>query len=148
MSRGFAGASMAHAPTVKQDTLSAIPQAGFTLWRHRWAVGLCIAVAAGILFRLIWVSDMEYKEDETWTLSHVEDFWRTGRLAPIGMPSSAQLPNAGMSLWVFVALSAFLPSIDPINLARAVQLLNVGALLLLALFVRKNVDRAEREAWY
>lgn len=117
------------------------------LWRRRWAIGLGAAIAAGIVFRLIWLSDMEYKIDEAWTFHHVAAFWQSHDLAPIGMPSHAGVPNAGMSLWVFIAISAFVPSGDPLALARAVQLINVAAILLLALFARTMVKREEREPW-
>src|SRR5262245_31162678 len=127
MSRWFAGTAMAHAPAVREHARSPLRNAGLMLWRQRWAIGLCIAVAAGTVFRLIWASDMEYKDDEPWTFGQVQEFWRTGKLELIGMPSSALLPNAGMSVWVFIALSSLLPRIDPVGLVRAVELVNVAA---------------------
>ena len=117
------------------------------VWQHRWAIGLAVSIAGGIVLRLIWLPDMEYKNDEAWTFTHVEQFWHEYRLAPIGMVSSAGLPNAGMSLWAFLAISSMLPVINPLALARAVQVSNVAAILLLAVLVKKGVDRAEREPW-
>ena len=117
------------------------------LWQHRWAIGLFVSVAAGVIYRLIWLQDMEYKEDEAWTFTQVQAFWQTHHLPLIGMPSSAGMPNAGMSFWVFLAISSFLPINDPLALARAVQLMNVVAILLLALFALRSVERSEREPW-
>jgi len=57
------------------------------LWRYRWAIALFISVAAGVIYRLIWLKDMEYKEDEAWTFMQVQAFWRTHHLLLIGMPS-------------------------------------------------------------
>ena len=118
-----------------------------TVWQRRWAIGLAASIAGGIVFRLIWLPDMEYKGDEAWTFAHVEQFWHAYRLEPVGMMSSAGFPNAGMSLWAFLAISSILPVIDPLALARAVQVSNVAAIFLLAVFVQKGVDRAEREPW-
>jgi hypothetical protein len=112
-----------------------------------WRVGFFLSVAAGALFRLIWLPDVEYKGDQIWTFTHVQAYWATHRLSPMGMPSSIGLPNAGMSFWVFIALSAFVPIEDPLALTRAVELLNVVTILLLALFVWKFVDRGEWEPW-
>ncbi len=127
----------------------ATPAASFAtaLWRRRWAIGFVVALTLGAVFRLIWLADMEYKSDEAWTFAHVQSFWQSHALAWTGMNSSAGLPNAGLSLWLFIALGAFLPSGDPLALARAVQLINVAAILLLALFAYRRVERSEREAW-
>src|SRR5215469_13898723 len=117
------------------------------LWRHRWAIGLFVSVAVGIVYRLIWLQDIEYKDDEAWTFTQVQAFWQTHHLLFIGMPSSAELPNPGMSFWVFLAMSSILPISDPLALTRAVQLINVVAILLLAILALKGVERSEREPW-
>jgi len=117
------------------------------LWRQRWAIGLFVSVTAGVIYRLIWLQDIEFKEDEAWTFTQVQAFWQTHHLLLVGMPSSAGLPNSGMSFWVFLAMSSILPLSDPLALARAVQLMNVVAILLLATFALKGVERSEREPW-
>jgi hypothetical protein len=99
------------------------------LWQKRWALGLGAAIAAGVFFRLVWLYDVEYKGDEAWSFSEVKKYWETHTLRTIGMPSSAGLPNAGMSLWVFVAISTILPIVDPLELTRSVQVLNIVAIL-------------------
>lgn len=117
------------------------------LWRRRWAIGFGLALALGLVFRLVWLSDMEWKGDEAWTFAQLRAFWQSRDLPPLGMASSAGLPNAGLSLWAFIGLSALLPALDPIAVARAVAATNVAAILLLALFARFGVKRAEREPW-
>src|SRR5260370_16555571 len=72
------------------------------MWRHRWAIGLFVTVAIGIVFRLIWLEDMEYKGDEAWTFTHVQAFWQTRHLPLIGLPSTTALPNAAMYFSVFL----------------------------------------------
>ena len=90
----MSGVSSALAPIGRTTSLVS------RLWRYRWAFGLFVSVAAGVIYRLIWLQDIEYKEDEAWTFTQVQAFWQTHqRLLLIGMPSSAGLPNSGMS-WV------------------------------------------------
>jgi hypothetical protein len=118
-----------------------------SIGRRGWAIGFFVAVAAGIVFRLVWLEDIEFKRDEAWTFNQVRAFWQTYHLPLVGMDSSATIPNAGMSLWVFVAMSLITPLDDPLAVTRAVQLLNIAAILLLTLFVLTSIERAERESW-
>jgi hypothetical protein len=109
-----------------------------------WAVlGMGLALLAGAVLRLIWPTDIEYKADEVWTFQHS----RETELPPLGMPSSVDVPNPGMSLWAFILLQRLSGAEDPPALARAVQLANVAALLLLVVFALRHVPPPEREAW-
>jgi hypothetical protein len=117
------------------------------LWDQRWAVGLAAASAAGIAFRLMWLRDMEYKGDQIWTLDHVMAFWRDRDLPLVGMRSSTGVPNAGLSIWVFIAMGAALRPGDPLALTRAVGVTNVAAILVLAFFAARIVAPDEREPW-
>ncbi|HTU93671.1 MAG TPA: hypothetical protein VMF69_26565 [Gemmataceae bacterium] len=109
-----------------------------------WAIlGIVFALIAGAMLRLIWPADIEYKADEAWTFQHSHD----SELPWLGMPSSVDIPNPGMSLWAFVLLQRLSGAEDPPSLARAVQLVNVAALVLLAGFAIFHVPRGEREAW-
>jgi hypothetical protein len=128
-------------PSAARETFAA------ALWRWRWTIGFGAALAAGTVFRLIWLGDMEYKGDEAWTVDHVQAFWSTHQFPLLGMGSHAGLPNAGMSLWVFLGLGALAPLRDPLAMARAVEIINIVAIALLALFAATGVDRAEREPW-
>jgi hypothetical protein len=107
------------------------------------ALGIIVALAAGAGLRLIWAEDIEYKADEAWTFEHS----RQTDLPWLGMPSSVDIPNPGMSLWVFVGLQKMTGAEDPPTLARAVQLLNVASLVLLVCFALRHVPREEREPW-
>ncbi|HEY7329650.1 MAG TPA: hypothetical protein VH592_18570 [Gemmataceae bacterium] len=112
--------------------------------RLSWAVlGIVFALLAGASLRLIWPADIEYKADEAWTFQHSQD----EELPWLGMPSSVDIPNPGMSLWVFMALQRLSGAADPPALARATQFLNVIALVLLVGFALSCVPRGEREAW-
>jgi hypothetical protein len=112
--------------------------------RHIWPViGILLALSAGASLRLIWADDIEYKADEAWTFQHSRD----AELPWLGMPSSVEIPNPGMSLWVFMLLQRLCGAADPPALARAVQFLNVAALVLLVGFAFRHVPRGEREGW-
>ena len=117
------------------------------LWNRRWQIGFAASLVAGCVFRLIWLSDMEYKADESWTFDRVAAFLHSGEAPLIGMPSSAGIPNAGLSVWLFLGLGYGANALSPLTLARAVQVVNVAALLLLAVFSLRVVERRERESW-
>jgi hypothetical protein len=110
-------------------------------------VGLCLALAAGIVLRLIWAEDMEYKTDEVWTFEHTRDTDLARQVPWVGMNSSINVPNPGMSLWIFVALRIVSRAETPPELARAVQLANCLALVLLVVFALRSIPRSEREPW-
>ena len=90
---------------------------------------------------------MEYKGDEIWTFEHVQDVRAGGPLPMLGMPTSQYFLNPGMSLWVFLPLAEIAQVKDPVDLCRAVQVVNVLALFGLVAFGLRIVPRAEREVW-
>ena len=109
--------------------------------------GLAAALLFGAVLRLLWHDDIEYKADQVWTFLRVQEFWATGAIPTIGMTSSVGPPNPALSPWVFIALSAFVPVDTPLPLTRAVEVVNVAALLMLLAFVRRCVHPVEREPW-
>jgi hypothetical protein len=108
---------------------------------------LLAALGAGCALRLLWPEDMEYKADEVWTFEQAKSADFRGGLPWLGMNSSVDVPNPGMSLWVFVGLRALSGAQDPPALTRAVQVANCLALVLLAWFAWRHVRPPEREAW-
>jgi hypothetical protein len=114
------------------------------LLRLPWPLlGVFLALVVGAGLRVIWPNDIEYKADEAWTYEHS----REGDLPWLGMPSSVDIPNPGMSLWVFTLLQRLSRAEDPPELARAVQTTNILALILLVGFAYRHVPRGEREPW-
>ncbi|HWB59615.1 MAG TPA: hypothetical protein VG733_08985 [Chthoniobacteraceae bacterium] len=119
----------------------------------KWAAGLVAALLLGIVFRLAWPDDIEYKMDEFYTFAKTRSLL-TGAPLPgdtgspwLGMPTSKGFQNTAMSLWVFYPL-ALLPGADtPPGLARGVQLCNIAAILLLLAFVLRCLKDREREWW-
>ena len=118
------------------------------LSKHIWSCGFVIAVIVGVIFRTMWLSDMEYKGDERWLFEKTQEFSKTGHIPTLGMKSSAGILNAGMSVWVFIILSKLFLFSDPPDLARAVQITNIVTILLLPVFIFSCIDRSEREPWF
>jgi hypothetical protein len=118
---------------------------GASPWHFSWVVlpALCI----GIALRLVWAEDMEYKADEVWTFEQSRSTDFSQGIPWVGMNSSVDVPNPGMSLWVFMGLRALSGAEDPPGLTRAVQAVNCLALVLLAWFAWRHVRQPEREAW-
>lgn len=104
----------------------------------------CLVI--GALLRFTWVGDMEYKNDERIMFHAVQTVGRTEPWPLVGMRSGVGLPNPGLSEWVFIAIGRAASVESPLDLARAVQALNVLALAwLLAIALRKRGD--SRAIW-
>lgn len=89
------------------------------------------AVILGVVLRLLWPGDMEWKYDERWmTEKAVAICSGTASWPLLGMPSGAKgLVNPGFSVWPFAALARANPS--PMGLVIGVMILNSMALLAL-----------------
>jgi hypothetical protein len=122
---------------------SAAPAAG----RGLWGIGLIAAIAAGIVFRLIWLRDVEFKMDEAGAVYVVREFWSTHQFPWVGIDSSTGLPNPGLNLWLLLAIGGILPTIDPLAMTRAIQFANVMAILGLTWFAQRGIEPREREPW-
>src|SRR4051812_9552275 len=112
-----------------------------------WLVVLAVALAAGIVFRLMLPGIVEYHGDEKFTFDHVLAVLNGGAWPPHGMKMSIGGPNPGMSVWIFVLLGLVFRPETPPELAQAVQLLNVAALLAFLGFIVFAIPRREREPW-
>src|SRR4051812_36556841 len=93
--------------------------------RPLWAAGLLLALAAGIVFRLIWPDDMEYKLDEAWTHKHVQAAGRSEPIPVVGIPSSLGPPNPALSFWATWGLTRLFGAESPLGMVRIFQALNV-----------------------
>jgi hypothetical protein len=124
-----------------------IHRAGPFLRRRCGLLGVLIAVLLGAVLRLVWVEDIEYKADEQWTFEHATNVGRGEPWPQRGMPSSTNLDHPGLSLWLFVLLARTFAVEEPTQLARAVQVLDITAIVLLLAFVLWAVPAEEREAW-
>src|SRR5690242_9424512 len=105
------------------------------------------ALACGILLRLIWPADMEWKADEQRMFSWASAIGVTEPWPAVGMASGVALPNPGLSVWLFVPLAR--AASDPVALAQIVQVVNVIALLgFVALGASRLIDGPAKQIWF
>ena len=116
-------------------------------WRGWGVAAALVAVGLGAGLRLVWGNDIEFKLDELWTFDRVQLVGHTEPFPWLGMPTSCGVRHPGGSVWVFLALGKLFGATQPPELARACQLVNVAALVLLLGFALRAVPRAEREVW-
>ena len=90
---------------------------------------------------------MEYKGDERYMVEVARTAGRTAPWPAVGMPSGVSVPNPGLSVWAFVGLARVTGAETPVGLDRAVQGLNVLALVLLLGMAWRRKDARERAAW-
>ena len=112
-----------------------------------WRCGLIAALLTGAVLRFVWVEDMEYKGDEAWTFDRTQNAGRSEPFPLVGLPTSLEFRNPGMSVWTFLALGRLAGVGEPTGLARACQALNVAALFVLVAFALRWVDAEQREPW-
>src|ERR1043166_3203941 len=112
-----------------------------------WRVGLIVALALGILLRLIWGDDIEYKGDEKYSFDKTQVIGVSEPLPWLGTSNGVEFLHPGGTVWSFVALAKVTGAQTPVELARACQLLNIAALLLLVGFALYSVPKEQREPW-
>jgi hypothetical protein len=108
---------------------------------------LACALACGIVLRLLWPADMEWKTDEQRMFAWASAIGVTEPWPQIGMASGVAVPNPGLSVWIFVPLARV--SHNPVTLAQLVQFVNVLALIGFAIFGASRAFTAPaRELWF
>ena len=108
---------------------------------------LSLALLAGVILRLSFPGDIEYKADEKYMFEAAREIGVTGTWPALGMVSGVKVKNPGMSVWIFAVLSKITRASTPPELARAVQLLNILALFVLAFFSLRILPEPERLSW-
>jgi hypothetical protein len=107
-----------------------------------------ISLIAGLVLRLIFVQDMEYKEDEELNFYYSQAIGNHLPWPWVGMPSGVYIPNPGMSYWIFAVLAKLSAATTPTGLATALQLFSVLGLSLIILFAVSWVkDRRDKVVW-
>jgi len=106
---------------------------------------LAVALFCGGILRSVWIEDMEWKDDERWSYRMSQEVGRTRPWPSVGMPTSLEFPNPGLSVWVFVPIGRVANT--PTSMARVVVLLNMIGLLGFAGAVRAFLPSREREPW-
>lgn len=109
--------------------------------RRNLAVWALLFLLVGVLLRLIWLQDMEWKADEKLMYTLAKSAYEKGAIPDLGMPSGVGLPNAGFSIVPFAILYAF--STDPVLMTLGVALVNCIALLLFLTIALRLPQRKE-----
>ena len=108
---------------------------------------LACALACGIVLRLMWPADMEWKADEQRMFTWASAIGATEPWPEVGMASGVALPNPGLSVWLFVPLAR--AASDPVALAQVVQVVNVLALIgFVLLGASRLIDESARHIWF
>jgi len=102
-------------------------------------------ILAGIIIRLLWVNDMEWKWDERLMYMAATDIANTGVLPATGMKSGGGIENPGLSMWVFGLIAKI--TIDPVGMVRIVIISNIIALLGFFVLALKKFKTKDREIW-
>ncbi len=106
---------------------------------------LFFVIAIGLFLRLVWVSDMEWKDDEQWMYAKAHEVAASGHLPAAGMRSGGGIVNPGMSVGVFAVIAKF--TADPLEMNRVVQIINILSVLGFLLFIFLKVEADERQTW-
>jgi hypothetical protein len=138
-------------PVVGPVVVSAAPAATM-LGRVRGFTSLTpvvvpLALAAGVVFRVFYPGVIEYHIDEAYSFNHVMGVLNGGTWPHFGMTMSVGGRNPGLSVWIFILLGLVTNPETPVDLARAVQFLNITALVAFIAVILRAIPRAERETW-
>ena len=106
---------------------------------------LFAVITFGLILRLVWVSDMEWKDDEQWMYSKAHEVAASKSFPSAGMQSGGGIVNPGLSVAAFAVIAAF--THDPLTMNRVVQILNVITIICFLLFALYKIERKERETW-
>jgi hypothetical protein len=117
------------------------------LLSKNWTTFLWISLVVGVFLRVLFVQDMEYKEDEEYNFTQTQLIGITQPWPWYGIPSGVYLVNPGMSIWVFTALAKLFDIHTPTGLAHAVQLFALLGMSLVVPFALRWVAREEQKIW-
>ncbi len=102
-------------------------------------------VLAGIIIRLTWVNDMEWKWDERLMYVAAVDIANGGELPATGMKSGGGVENPGLSMWVFGLIAKI--TTDPVGMVKIIIISNIIALLGFLALAFKKFKGKDREVW-
>ncbi len=115
-----------------------------TAWlRSNWL--LLAIIAFGLFLRLVWVNDMEWKDDEKYMFNTTQEVAKTGHWHGVGMESGGGIVNPGLGMGIFSALSYLIHT--PTGMASAVQWINVISILCFLLFITIKIEKDQRDIW-
>ncbi len=106
---------------------------------------LLVMILAGVILRLMWPVDMEWKTDEKLIYGLAHEAAHAHALPDVGIKSGGGIVNPGLSVGVFALVATF--TNDPVSMVRVVQWVNVLALLGFVALAGSRSRGADRETW-
>jgi hypothetical protein len=101
----------------------------------------------GIILRLIYPYDIEYKADQEEMILDMIRFQDLGEIKYIGAQSSTNFYNFGLTNWIFYLISYF--STSPVFVSMGLVFINSISLVSFYFIISKiELDHAEREIWF
>lgn len=104
-----------------------------------------LIILTGLVLRLIFPGDMEWKVDEKWMYEKAHLAVQNHELPAVGMQSGGGLVNPGLSLGVFALIAEF--TSNPLQMNLVVQVVNIVAILCFLFFALYKIDEKERSVW-
>ena len=135
------------ASSVSQRVRRSVLKGWISFWSSRWPLFLSIAWICGLVLRVIYTEDMEYKEDEEYNFIQSQKIGTTDPWPWFGIPSGVYLVNPGMSIWVFAGLAKLFHAHTPLELAHAVQIFALLGMTLVIPFAQRFVEPESRKYW-
>ncbi len=114
---------------------------------HPLAAFALLSIVVGAALRFALPDDIELKHDERFMFERSQHVGIDEPWSVLGMPSGVGLRNAGLSIWIFVALARIFHVTTPSGLAMAVAALGVAALGAVYLFTQRIIVERERPTW-
>lgn len=108
-------------------------------------LSVVITILAGVLFRLIWPADMEWKTDEKLLYELAHTAADSGSFPESGIKSGGGIVNPGLSVGLFAVIARFTDT--PVGMVRVVQWVNLAALIAFLLLGLRLIQGPEREVW-
>lgn len=112
---------------------------------NKFYIFIFVIIISGLILRLIWTEDMEWKYDEKCMYSLAHKAVDKQTLPILGMGSGKGIENPGMSVWVFAAMALFTDS--PVSMNRIVEIINVISIVCFLLFIMFKVKGNDKEIW-
>ncbi len=113
-----------------------------------WKFLLPLSLLAALSLRLVWLSDIEYKDDERRAFEASQTLGNGQTFPWLGMPSGVLIRNPGASLWVFAIPAKIFGLKSPPAIAGLVGVAFVLSIaLLMGWILRQKASALERERW-
>mgnify|MGYP001037531694 CR=1 FL=1 len=101
---------------------------------------LLFFILSGIILRLIWPMDMEWKYDEVWVFEHGLELYKTGAFPSLGMESGGNVKNPAFGIWFFNLIGFFTQT--PLGFLSWIQWINIFSLIgFLFVLYKKSSDK-------